>query len=289
MATGKSPPKMDTEEAIFAFLEYIPDVGSMYQVSKTIIHSLQHNGDASVSPAGLNIIGGAIRDILHFNNLVETGMVVTVHSLYENASQNALGNLLDSLSGHISNREKIESVIRQCLRNVNLNKKAFLLVHHLEENDPFHNRFRDNRVRIAKYGLIKGAVYLGLITYDNYTKKSLIMITVPHSFKEGAPIKISWKFDRLWNGTQHHIVRSVGTIGKCEIEGSNPEQKSFEIEMLRNQCYYWFAGTVYIGDIEKIGEGLAEEYKLNSYMELKMYSTNPNLPLGTISKLELIH
>ncbi|XP_071785674.1 uncharacterized protein [Asterias amurensis] len=280
----------DISSPISVLLEYIPGVGSLYQASRTFVNSLQYSNDLAVNPVALSIIGGTVKDFLHFNNIHEEGVVVTVHSLFENLTRDAFGRILDTLEGHMANREKVESVVRRYLRVINLSKKCFLLVHHLEENDPFHKSFQDNRVRLAKYALSKGAVYNGLISYDRYADKSLITVSVPLGFKEGAPVTVSWKLDQTWAGKQNVIVTTKGTFGKCNINSSNPDQQSVEIEMLRNETYYWFVGTLYIGNLEMLdGDDEPEEYQLNnSYIELKMFAKDPNEPLGNITRLDIV-
>ncbi|XP_071807668.1 uncharacterized protein [Asterias amurensis] len=267
----------DVANTISVLLEYIPGVGSLYKASRTFINSLEQEG------LGLNVIGGNIKDFLYIDNF-DNPRVVTVHSVFEDLSDDAFRSVLNSLMGCGSNKVRVEAAVKRHLADVDFNKKGFLLVHHLKANDPFHNRFLSNRVAIAKYALTKGAVYLGLISYEVYVTKSAFSVFIPNGFIEGAPVKVTFKFDYTADGGRDHIVKAPGTFGKSEIDASNPDQ--FAIEMLRDEIYYWFTGTVFIGDLEILGGEEKEEYRLiNGYMDLTMYSLNPNLPLGDVTRL----
>ncbi|XP_033645132.1 uncharacterized protein LOC117304671 [Asterias rubens] len=268
----------DVANTISVLLEYIPGVGSLYKASQTFINSLEQEGP------GLNLINGDIKDFLYFDNF-DHPSVVTVHSVFENLSIGAFRSVMNSLRRR-RNEEMVEAAVKRHLADVDFNKKGFLLVHHLQANDPFHEQFLSNRVTIAKYALTNQAVYIGLISYNYYVDKSVIAFIVPRGFQEGAPAKITHKFDVLSDGTPDFISKSIGTFGECEVDASGPA--NLTIEVLRNEIYYWFKGTVYIGDLEILDEGKDEYRLINGYVDLTMFSTNPNLPLGYITRLELL-
>ncbi|KAK7032238.1 hypothetical protein VNI00_013196 [Paramarasmius palmivorus] len=196
----------DLEGIAYAFVEYIPLVGTLYSFSRT--RRAHREGDFVREVASVtNLIQGSIRDAVLLTGTAEIAPVVVVHA--------ALEGLTDKLADVFATGQVQSTTTTGALDQ---NKKYILFAGSTKDQaGQTKARFEVNEHLGIHH--FHGSLFKGKLNYTPYAENENIFVSLPDGISDKARCDVTWTWTKDASGTE----KSPGWVmsSKMNLLGSN--------------------------------------------------------------------
>ncbi|CAG8519504.1 2781_t:CDS:2 [Dentiscutata heterogama] len=238
---------------IYRIVDTVPYVGTIYAISRAVWYGFQ--GDMKeVAISAVNAIQGSVGDILLFRRIAEPFKISVIRTMVQNASDMIVEEsfLFDWLKNKKVNKDGIDprTVLQVLEEKIKLLEYKFIdeitsddrdkidfdnehCVFVSHENDEEKSTTEMCFEEMWHRAIIHGSSYSGVVTYDSYMNKNMIVIAFPNGLNLNTPVNIFLHWDKNYANTRQKFVMANNGILKYD-------EAKRQYHFLKGNEYYWF-------------------------------------------------